>query len=296
MLSGFMTKSVPPNIAKHTVLASPDATRNVPSLAEVQAAFQRAILAGDDAVLSLIPGNGRTTNDVLFGVYRNAYTGRLIEVIASEHEQLKAYLGDEAFRSMAQAFIAAHPSKTQNARWFSDPLPGFLATAEPYASHPQLSELARLERTLAAAFDAADADVIELAHLQAIDPEQWERLVFTPHPAVRVLPMTSNALAIWSALKNGIDVPDASTFDQPKPVLIWRQGATPMVREMSAEEAMTWAEAVNGVTFGRLCELLAVFDDPDTAPLRAAQHLAGWLGSGMLSAVTLTKPKRRRKM
>jgi hypothetical protein len=72
-----------------------------------------------------------------------------------------------------------------------------------------------------------------------------------------------------------------------------------MVRALSPEEAMMWDEAAKGVPFGRLCELAAVYDDPDTAPLRAAQHLKGWIGSGALSAASLrpkTKPRARRRL
>ncbi len=286
MLSMTMTKRAP---AKQRL-------GNAPALAELQADFQQAILSADDKILSLIPGNGRTTNDVLFGVYKNAYIGRLIDVIACEHEHLQAYLGGDDFRVMAKSFIAANPSKTQNARWFADPLPDFLAATEPYASQPELTELARLERTLAAAFDAPDADAVQLSTLQAIDPQKWERLIFLAHPSVTVLSMTTNALAIWLALKGGAPPPAAETYDRPQPVLIWRQDVTPMVRVIPPEEHMMWQETVAGATFGNLCEVLAVFDDPDTAPLRAAQNLAGWLASGMLAAVTLSKPKRRRKL
>jgi Putative DNA-binding domain len=272
-----------------------DATRrNAPTLAALQSAFQQAMLTGDLSVLSLIPGNGRTTNDVLLGVYRHAYVGRLVEVVGIEHECLKAYLGADAFRTMAQQFVAAHPSRTQNARWFAEPLPDFLATAAPYAADPELSELARLERTLAAAFDASDASVVALSDLQAIAPEKWERLVFTPHPSVCLLPLTTNALAIWMAVKDGAPSPAVETYDPPQSVCVWRHDTTPMVRAMSPEEAMMWIEAAKGVPFGRLCELIAVFDDPETAPLRAAQHLANWLAGGLLSKVTLNKPKRRR--
>jgi hypothetical protein len=55
---------------------------------------------------------------------------------------------------------------------------------------------------------------------------------------------------------------------------------------MSSEEAMMWTEAVNGVPFGALCELVAVYDDPETASLRAAQHLQGWITSGLLAKAT----------
>lgn len=56
---------------------------------------------------------------------------------------------------------------------------------------------------------------------------------------------------------------------------------------MSAEEAMMWREAVKGVRFSVLCELLATFDDPETAATRAATHLQGWLAAGLLSGATV---------
>jgi hypothetical protein len=259
--------------------------KNTPTLAEVQASFQQAILDGETTILNLIPHSGRTSNDVLFGVYQHAYVGRLIEVVASEHEYLKAYLGDDEFRSMATAFVKQHPSRTQNARWFGEPLPKFLQVTKPYASHPELSELACLERTLAAAFDARDASTIALPDLQAFDPEDWEHLVFTPHPSGHVLLLKTNALALWQALREERTPDHAMVLNEPQAVMIWRVDTAPMIRAMPAEEAMMWSEAARGSSFGRLCELLAVFDDPDTAPIRAATHLAGWLANGLISSV-----------
>lgn len=269
-----------------------------PSLAELQATFQDAILAGDQRILSLIPPNSRTTREVLFGVYSNAYAGRLVEITANDHELLKAYVGDEYFDTLARAFIAANPSHTQNARWFAEGLPDFLATAEPYSFNPQLGELARLERTLGFAFDAPEAPVVTLTHLQEIDPNDWERLVFCAHPSVRVLKFKTNALAIWTALPAGDTPPAFQHLEMPQTCLVWRHDVTPMVRALPAEEAMIWTEAMNGSAFGKLCELLAVFDDPSTAPLRAAKALQGWLAAGVLTTaevVPITKPKARRK-
>ena len=265
--------------------AAAQALVNVPpTLAELQTSFQQAILAGDDQILSLIPPNSRTTRDVLFGVYRHAYAGRLVEIIANDHAFLKAYVGDDYFDTLARAYVEAHPSHTQNARWFAESLPDFLAVTEPYAFNPQLSELARLERTLGFAFDAPDAPVVDLAALQAIDPQDWERLVFTAHPSARVLDFKSNALAIWTALRDESTPPDVEHFEDAQRCLVWRHNLTPMVRALPPEEAMLWHEAGKGVPFGRLCELLAVFDDPDTAPLRAAQALQGWLASSVLTS------------
>jgi hypothetical protein len=259
-------------------------SRNTPSLAELQDMFQRAVLSGDSAaLLALVPDNGRTTREALLGVYRGAYIARLIEVIGNDHALLKAYIGDAAFQTMARAYIGAHPSSTPNARWFADALPRFLAASPSFASAPQLAELALLERALEDAFDSADAPVLALADLTALAPDDWGTLVFEGHPGARRLDLSTNAFAIWTALKAEEAAPAAAILLEPQRLLVWRQNMTARVREIGAEEAMMWDEAAKGVPFGRLCELIAVFDDPGTAALRAAQYLHGWITSGALS-------------
>ena len=58
-----------------------------------------------------------------------------------------------------------------------------------------------------------------------------------------------------------------------------------MFRQISAEEAMMWDEASSDIPFGVLCEMLATYDDPDSAAARGASYLHGWVTGGLLSAV-----------
>lgn len=262
-----------------------------PSLGELQSLFQRAILSGDDSILELIPPNSRTDARVLFGVYRNAYVERLIEVIGSDHPLVKAFLGDEAFGDLARGYIAAHPSTTQNARWVSRHLAAYTATAPHFVEHPQVADLIAIEAALNTAFDAADAETVTLAALQGVPPEHWDRLVFGPHPSAKRLDTASNAFAIWLALTRDEAVPEAA--GEGDKLLVWRQDVTPLVRPLGNEEAMMWDEAAKGVRFGVLCEMLATFDDPETAALRAAQYLQGWLVSGALASVRVAKPRKQ---
>jgi hypothetical protein len=53
-------------------------------------------------------------------------------------------------------------------------------------------------------------------------------------------------------------------------------------RPLSTEEAMMWDEAVNGVSFGVLCEMVATFAGAEEAELRAASYLKAWVDTGML--------------
>ncbi len=255
------------------------------TFAELQASLQRAIMTGDDAILSLIPDGAREDKDTLLGVYRNAYVLRLIEVVQSDHELLHAYLGDDGFDEMARAYIAAHPSDQPNARWFSRHVPAFLAREEPYRGHPELAELALLEKTLADAFDAADAPTVTVAELAAIPPEEWGDLEFAAHPSAVRLDFQTKATAIWAALKAETEPPEVVRLEEAEKVLVWRDGTTPMFRVLGPEEAMMWAEAARGVRFGVLCEMLATYDDPDGTAMRAARYIAGWLNAGLISRV-----------
>lgn len=271
-----------------TAVASADDTKDTanegsktPTLSEMQAAFQRAVMHGDDAVLDEVLDNSRTDRNVLFGVYRHAYVARLVEVVKGDHPLLHVYAGDEAFDQLARAYVAARPSRNQNARWFSHRLPDFIAETRP--GEPHLAELATLERALNDAFDALEREPLTLPDLAVVPPENWSDLVFEPHPSAQRLPFTTNAHALWLALKNEETPPPVEAYAQPENVMVWRHETTPKVRRMSGEEAMMWNEAVNGVPFGRLCELIAVYDDPESAPLRAAQHLQGWIVSGLLA-------------
>ena len=136
------------------------------------------------------------------------------------------------------------------------------------------------------AFDAADAPVLGLADMAGFAPELWNSLKFQPHPTSCRLDVSTNAAAVWLALKNDETPPDAVTLDEPGRLLIWRQDVTPMFRELDPEEAMMWDEAANGIAFGVLCSMLATYDDPDGAAARGAGYLHGWVTSGLLTGVS----------
>lgn len=266
-----------------------------PTLKQIQDSLQKAILDGDDAILTTILDNTRTSRETLFGVYRNAYVGRLVEILGTDYALLRAYVGDDYFAGLARAYILAHPSRTQNARWVGAKLPGFMANYA--AEHPQLAELAAIEKAVSDAFDAADSPAIGLADMAAIPAESWTRLTFEPHPSVHRLDASTNAFALWTALKDERDPPSAEAIGAPEHVVVWRHDLAPMVRVMGGEEAMMWTEAARGLRFESLCELVGTYDDPDTAAARAAGYLHSWLTSDMLTAAKLSDapaPRERR--
>lgn len=253
------------------------------SLRELQETFQRGILAGDDAILAEVKDSAKENRKVLFGVYRNAYVMRLAEILGEDYEQLHAYLGDQRFAKLVKAYIAANPSDQRSARWFGRHLPGFVAASDAYIGHPEIAELAALEKSLADAFDGPDAEPLGIDTLAAVPSEVWPNLVFTPQPAAHRLTFRTNADEIWSALKSETAPPKPKRLPEPQAILVWRQDFMARFRPLAAEEAMMWDEAVKGVRFGVLCEMVATFGGEDDAELRAATYLKGWVDTGTLA-------------
>jgi Putative DNA-binding domain len=253
--------------------------------ARQQSAFQHGILAGDESVLAEILDSPKEKRDVLFGVYKYAYGSRLVDAMRNDHKLLHLYLGDEMFDAMGEAYVVANPSQHPNLRWFSQYVPDFLRSTGPYRDYPVIADLAALEKALNDAFDAEDAPVLALADMAGIAPERWNDLTFEAHPSTIRLDISTNASAVWLALKKDETPPDAVVLEQPCRLLIWRRDVTPVFRELGVEEAMMWDEAEGGISFGVLCSMLATYDDPDGAAARGAGYLHGWVTAGLLTGV-----------
>jgi Putative DNA-binding domain len=262
-------------------IAVPNAEPRRATLAETQALFQSALLSGDMRILDSLCDNSKTTRDVLFGVYQNAYAGRLLEILASDYEDLAVYMGETAFEAAGLAYIEAFPSRSPNARWFGQKFPEFLRSYESTAKHGDIADVAALERALSDAFDSVDAPSLTLAALATVSPEDWGKLKFAPHPSAQLLTLNSDAFGNWSEIKDGT-LRRRKRGAREQTLLIWRQELTPMVRELKSEEAMMWVEAGRGTRFAELCAMVATFDAPDEAAMRAAGYLQTWLSAGLL--------------
>lgn len=256
-------------------------------LAALQAKFQKAVVDGDDGVLEDIVDSPKESRTNLLGVYRNAYSSRLIEILATDYPKLHALLGDKQFAELAQGFVAAHPSQTSNARWFGIRFPAYLADATDYDQNILLAELAQIERALNDVFDAEDMSMLTVEDLSTISPEHWVSLSFTPHCAIRRLDLTTNAAELWQALHEETEMPEIGPLSEPQHILVSRDEGMACFRPMANDEAMMWDEAANGVAFSILCEMLAMHGGEDDAALRAAGYLQTWISAGLLSKINV---------
>lgn len=244
------------------------------SLAAQQTALKRAIVQCADAPAV----TGR------LDIYQHAYRARLVAALRDNFGVLPKVLGDDGFDTLALAYLHAHPSTHPSIRWFGDRLPEFMAAHDELVPHAALQDLARMERALRTAFDAADAQPLSVAALSAVPPAAWPMLVFTPLPSVKLLTMAWNIAPVWRALQGDDDpeLPEPELLDHH--LLVWRAGLETRWRALDPAAARLLAAALRGQTFAELCVLAADEAGEDAAALHAASALRGWLDDGLFSA------------
>src|SRR5208283_5721778 len=109
-------------------------------LAELQAAFQSAVLSGagkDPRVLASLTKPAARERATGFGVYVKAYRLRGAEYLEEDFPALKNLLGDKRFRELVVDYVAANPSRTRNARYFSAQLLDFMEECDKWRGEAQ---------------------------------------------------------------------------------------------------------------------------------------------------------------
>lgn len=249
------------------------------TLADVQRRFLAGVIDGDAAAEHLIVDDDRVGAERRLGIYRHNYRASLAGVLADHFERLHAYLGDEQFDNVADAYVAAHPSQTRNLRYYGGDLPAFLARHFP--DDGELAELAELDWALRHAFDAADAPPLDVSQVGALG-EAWIERRLSLHPSARLLGMHHNVVAIWSALEGDVEPPAAERLAQPVPLLVWRNGLQPQFRTLSEQEEGALASLNEGSSFTELsAHAIERMGEAEAMQLLAA-WLAQWLADGVL--------------
>lgn len=255
------------------------------NLAEFQAAFQQAILADDDRLAPTFDETAEFCRKARIGVYIAAYRLRLAAVVAGDYPMLREALGEDAFEALTISYVEATQSSHANVRWYARDLPDFMAVQPRFRDQIAEQSLARFERALSDAFDAADAPVGSAEDLAEFGPETALRLQLEFHPSIRVLELTAGTTRAYESLCEGRSI--ESYGGDRELVLFWRQDGECFYRLIDDEEQFALKLAQDGYRFGELCQLLAFRVAGEDVSRRAAIFLSQWLADGLVSAIAL---------
>jgi hypothetical protein len=258
---------------------------NAGSLGDLQRAFQDYLLASSDDFAAAVRDTRKIDRVTLLGVYRDAYTLRLIEALTIDYPGVMAMAGPADFDYMARAYIAAHPSRHPSVRWFGKGLPDFLATTPPFNSSLAAAEMALFEWSMGEAFDSADVDPIGAEALMTIPPEAWETLSFTVLPSLQRLAFAFEVPQAWQ--RHTEEEPgnlEVAAGAEPVEWVIWRPERMTNFRSLEPDEAVLLDALIEGKPFPELCESIVPLVGEDQAMARAAGLLRVWVEAGMIAS------------
>jgi hypothetical protein len=218
-----------------------------------------------------------------FAVYRNNVAVALIGSLEARYPVVRRLVGDDFFRAMAGAYVAAEKPRSPTLIHYGDGFPEFVANFPPAGAIVYLADVARLENAWVEAYHAAEASALGLDALAAIAPDAFETLRFRPHPAARLLNFAHPAASIW-AVSQGEGEPRAPEVWSAEEALVARPDADVVVRVLPSGGFAFAAALFSGASLGEAAALAAVdgFD--------AGAHLVGLVDAGAFQSLISQEP------
>jgi hypothetical protein len=172
-----------------------------------------------------------------WNVYASGYLARLAEALGEDYPAIRRVLGPEAF---------------------GDRLPEYLTLDALTRELPFLPDLARLERLVAEAFVAADAEPLAWESLASEEPEEVSRLPLVAVPGAAVLWSRWPVLDLWRTRHQEDGEVSVDLGGRPQTVLVLRQATAVSCAELDGTEAgVADAIVAGGLTISMLEARLA---------------------------------------
>jgi Putative DNA-binding domain len=245
------------------------------------AAFAAALIDPERETPAVVAGPAGKGAQKRYNVYRNNVTVSLIDALAAIYPVVQRITGVDFFRAMARFHVRATPPTSPLLFEYGRDFPAFIEHYEHARSMPWLADIARVERAWLDAYHAEDAAPLPAEALASVAPGRLGNLIFTAHPATRIVRSPFSAVTIFAANRGEAPVRriDASV---PEDALITRPEADVVVRHLPEGGAVFLSSLMSGRSLGEAA----------TAALQAsptfdiASHIAGMIEAGAFTAIT----------
>ncbi|WP_024511496.1 DNA-binding domain-containing protein [Bradyrhizobium sp. ARR65] len=184
-----------------------------------------------------------------YDVYRNNVTVSLIDALAAIYPAVQRITGIDFFRAMARLHIRSNPPTSPLLFEYGRDFPAFIDDYEYANAMPWLADTARIERAWLDAYHAADAEPLPPAALAALPSNKMADVVFTVHPATRIVRSHFSAVTIFAANRSDgpVGAIDASS---PEDALITRPDIDVVVRRLPPGGAVFLLDLISGRSLG----------------------------------------------
>jgi hypothetical protein len=244
------------------------------------ARFAAALIDPARATPALVSGPKGKAAVRRYNVYRNNVTVSLIDALAAVYPAVQRITGVEFFRAMARFHVRATPPTSPLLFDYGHDFPAFIDTYEHGCAMPWLSDVARIERTWLDAYHAADVAPLSADALALVPPERLADVIFTAHPATRIVRSRFSAVTIFAA-NRGESVPGDIDAGTPEDALVTRPEMDVVVRHLPEGGAVFLTNLMSGQSLGDAAAS-ALQSSPS---FDIAANIAGMIESGAFTAI-----------
>ena len=217
-----------------------------------------------------------------YNVYRNNVTVSLINALASTYPAVQRITGVEFFRAMARFHVRATPPTSPLLFEYGRDFPAFIERYEHAQDMPWLADTARIERAWLDAYHAADAAPLSSEMLAAVPSDRLGDLVFTAHPAARIVRSAYPAVAIFAMNRvEGPVTPLQSSAAED--ALVTRPDMEVAVRLLPPGGAVFLQTLIDGATLGAAAAAALA----ETPSFDLAAGIACIIEAGVFTAILL---------
>lgn len=211
-------------------------------------------------------------------IYHHAYRARLIDVLADTFAKTYLYMGSDTFDEHTATYVVAYPPLHRSLHRYGEGMVAYLQ--DLYPNNPELHELAQLDWDLRTRFDCTDYAALSVTDASNTD---WLSASAPLHPSALLRTITTNVMALWNAIHNDQDVPEAVALPQKTTLIIWRKEHQPHFRSLVDTEAQFITLLHQGLSVESACaQMVENGHMPDTSTL------SRWLGALLQDGLVAT--------
>jgi len=217
-----------------------------------------------------------------YNVYRNNVTVSLIDALAAIYPAVQRITGVEFFRAMARFHVRAMPPTSPLLFEYGRDVPAFIEGYEYAQDMPWLADTARIERAWLDAYHAADMPPLSPDVLARIPSDRLSDVVFTAHPAARIVQSRLPAVAIFAMNRvEGAVTPLGSSTAED--ALITRPDMEVAVRLLPPGGSAFLKSLIAGANLGAA----AATAFAETPSFDLPTNIAGMIEAGVFTAIHL---------
>jgi hypothetical protein len=169
-----------------------------------------------------------------FAVHRNNVVLSLINALAARYPVVRRLLWEDAFNTIASAYVTRHPPRSPVLLAYGEGFPQFLRNAAEGAAGDYLADVAELESARVRAYHARDAAPLGRDVLAKLDPNEFAASRLMLHPSITLIKSSVPVVGIWESQQPG----------QTGYVREWKRESALIVRPRLEVEVLRLADGV----------------------------------------------------